>query len=159
MTATACGAHMLDPSTNVDACRHTCGTLRRHGAQYPNGSPGGRPTACVTTGTVTRRDHDGMPWSRTRPRSRKYGREHRDERERHMAALIRQGAGLCAERICVKRTRVITPDMDLHLCHAPDGVTVLGLGHAACNVREAARRARAKQTRRHHTTERSHLRW
>lgn len=57
-----------------------------------------------------------------------------------MTALVRAGAGLCAETVCVKRTRVITPDMDLHLCHAPDGVTVLGLGHAACNLREAARR-------------------
>ena len=102
-----------------------------------------------------------MPWDNHRPRSRKYGRDHRAERERHLTELRRQGAGLCAERVCVKRSRVITPDMDLHLCHAPDGVTVLGLGHRDCNVTEAAKRARRLQQQRprHHTTERSHLQW
>jgi hypothetical protein len=100
-----------------------------------------------------------MPWDNHRPRSRKYGRDHRTTRDAHLAALRRAGAGLCAERVCTYRSRVITPDMDLHLCHAPDGVTVLGLGHARCNIREAAKRARAMQTNRHRTTERSPLRW
>jgi hypothetical protein len=53
--------------------------------------------------------------------------------------------------------------MNLHLCHAPDGVTVLGLGHAACNIREAAIRGnqqqRRQRQRQRRTTERSHLKW
>jgi hypothetical protein len=99
-----------------------------------------------------------MPWDSNRPRpAERYGREHRAERDRHLAALKRAGAGLCAERVCVKRSRVITPDMDLHLCHAPDGVTVLGLGHAACNVREAAVRARRLQQQRRHPHRRAPL--
>jgi hypothetical protein len=80
-----------------------------------------------------------------------------------MAALRRAGAGLCAERVCIHRSRLITPDMNLHLCHAPDGVTVLGLGHAACNIREAAIRGnqqqRRQRQRQRRTTERSHLKW
>lgn len=102
-----------------------------------------------------------MPWDRTRPRSSKYGREHRAERERHMAALRLAGAGICAERHCLERSRVITPDMDLHLCHDPTGTVVIGLGHARCNVHEAAVRGRKRQQqqRRHRTNEQSHLRW
>jgi hypothetical protein len=64
-----------------------------------------------------------------------------------MRQLEATGAGLCAERVCLYRSRVITPDMALHLCHAPDGVTVLGLGHARCNTHEASVRARRQQTR------------
>ncbi len=100
--------------------------------------------------TTTQRDHPHMPWSRTRPRSRRYGRDHRADRARHMAALEAAGAGLCAERVCVYRSRVITPDMDLDLCHDPSGTVVIGLGHRACNRREAAVRARAMQTKAHH---------
>lgn len=88
-----------------------------------------------------------MPWTRSRPRSRRYGRDHRAERDRHLRALQRAGAGLCAERVCVKRSRVITPDMDLHLAHDPTGTIVIGLAHAACNVHEAATRARRMQQR------------
>lgn len=80
-----------------------------------------------------------------------------------MRALRLAGSGLCAERVCVKRTRLITPADDLHLCHAPDGVTVLGLGHADCNRHEAAVRARRLQQRRRHparrTTRQSQLKW
>jgi hypothetical protein len=104
-----------------------------------------------------------MPWSNSSRRSSRYGREHRAERERHMRALRLAGSGVCAERVCVKRTRLILPTDDLHLCHAPDGVTVLGLGHADCNRHEAAVRARRMQTRRaaprRRTTRQSQLRW
>jgi hypothetical protein len=107
-----------------------------------------------------------MPWSNTNRRSNRYGREHRAERERHMHALRTAGAGTCAERICIKRTRRITPDMDLHLCHDETGTRVLGLGHAACNRHEAAVRAnRLQQARRHptryrrRTTRQSTLEW
>jgi hypothetical protein len=160
--ATACPRHSDVPSTSVTARSYD--EPRRHTAHQPSGSPGGGTGDDTGDGTHTAsrpRHHRRMPWSNARPRSRRYGREHRAERERHMAALRRAGAGLCAERVCLKRSRVITPDMPLHLCHAPDGVTVLGLGHADCNTHEASVRARAKQTTRgrQHTTERSHLRW
>jgi hypothetical protein len=65
-----------------------------------------------------------------------------------MRALRLAGAGLCAERVCVKRSRIITPDMALHLCHDPTGTVVIGLGHAECNVHEAATRGRRRQQQR-----------
>jgi hypothetical protein len=100
-----------------------------------------------------------MAWDNRRARQPRYGRKHTTERDRHMAALRHAGAGLCAERVCVMRTRVITPDMNLHLCHAPDGVTVLGLGHARCNLHEAA--VRGNRLRYHPTPNprRSRLTW
>lgn len=76
-----------------------------------------------------------------------------------MAALRAAGSGLCAERVCVKRSRLITPDMDLHLCHDPTGQHVIGLGHADCNRHEAAVRARRLQTRRRRNPRQSTLRW
>jgi hypothetical protein len=88
-----------------------------------------------------------MPWSNTRARSRHYGRDHRTTRDAHMAALRLAGSGRCAERVCVMRSRLITADMDLHLCHDPTGTVVLGLGHRQCNLHEAAVRARRKQGR------------
>lgn len=113
--------------------------------------------------TTPLRHHEHVPWSNSTPRANRYGREHRATRAAHLAALRTAGAGLCAEPVCVKRTRLITPDMDLHLCHAPDGVTVLGLGHADCNRHEAAVRARRLQQRRRtpraRTTRQSALRW
>jgi hypothetical protein len=88
-----------------------------------------------------------MPWHNHRPRAKRYGTHHQTERARHMAALRAAGAGLCAEPHCVMRSRVITPDMDLHLSHDPTGTVVLGLSHARCNRHEAAVRARALQGR------------
>jgi hypothetical protein len=112
--------------------------------------PANNPTAPSAPPTPThyKGQTEHMPWSTTRPRSTRYGREHRAERDRHMRALQRAGAGLCAERRCVKRSRIITPDMDLHLAHDPTGTIVLGLAHAACNIHEAAVRAnRLRQQR------------
>lgn len=108
-----------------------------------------------------------MPWSNTSRRSNRYGRDHRAERARHIAALKRAGAGLCAEPRCLMKTRIITPAMDLHLSHDPTGTRVIGLSHAICNVTEAARRARARQGRHSGrnaktttpTARRSHLTW
>ncbi len=62
-----------------------------------------------------------------------------------MAALRVAGTGRCAEVVCVHRSRAITADMDLHLCHDRRTGDVRGLGHSACNVREAARWARRRQ--------------
>lgn len=111
-----------------------------------------------------------MPWSNARPRAKRYGATHQTTRAAHMQQLRAAGAGLCAEVICVKRTRVITPDMgkDLHLCHDRATGHVRGLGHADCNLREAARYARAKQGRnsgrtltatRQQQTRQSRLKW
>ena len=72
-------------------------------------------------------------------------KEHRDTRAQHMAQLERDGAGVCAEAVCVYRSRRITPGMKLHLCHDRTTGQVRGLGHAKCNVTEAARFARSVQ--------------
>jgi hypothetical protein len=140
--ASACRRHIPVPSTNVTACSST--PDGRHGAQNPNGSPG---ITAATTRSSRPAHNRRMPWATDRPRSRRYGPEHQAERARHMRALRLAGSGVCAERVCVMRSRVITPDMDLHLCHDPTGTRVLGLGHAACNRREAAVRARKLQGR------------
>jgi hypothetical protein len=84
-------------------------------------------------------------WTRAKPPRKQYGHRHRVQRERELAQLRNDGAGTCAETVCVHPSRVITPDMDLHLCHDTTGTKVIGLGHADCNRREAARRARALQ--------------
>jgi hypothetical protein len=102
-----------------------------------------------------------MPWANDHPRSPRYGRDHQATRARLMNELRRTGAGLCAERVCVMRTRVITPDMNLHLAHDPTGQRVLGLAHARCNTHEAAvrgNRLRYHPTHRH-TRDRSRLTW
>jgi hypothetical protein len=157
----ACASHMDVPSISVTAC--SCRPAGRHGAHQPNGSPG--RTLAGTTTSCPARHTRRVPWSNSSRRSDRYGREHRAERARHMAALRRAGAGLCAERVCVKRSRVIYPTDDLHLCHAADGVTVLGLGHADCNRHEAAVRAnrlqqqRRRRTPRRRTTRQSTLTW
>jgi hypothetical protein len=93
-----------------------------------------------------------MPWSNSRSRSRKYGHAHAKVRAEHLAALKVAGSGFCAEVVCVHRTRTITADMDLHLCHDRRTGDVRGLGHRACNIREAARWARTVQ-------DASRLRW
>lgn len=100
-----------------------------------------------------------MPWSNTNRRSDRYGRDHQATRQQHLAALQLAGAGRCAERVCIHRTRLITPDMNLHLCHDPTGTVVLGLGHADCNLHEAAVRANRRRRARHRTTRQSALRW
>lgn len=159
--AIACCVHMPVPSTSVTA--RSCVDDGRHGAHHPNGSPGAGGEVAVTAPSSPVRHHRDVPWSNSARRSDRYGREHRAERARRMAALRRAGTGVCAERVCVKRSRLITPDMELHLCHDEDGTTVRGLGHADCNRHEAAVRARRLQQRRRtptrRTTRQSALRW
>jgi len=74
-----------------------------------------------------------------------------------MQALRQAGTGTCAERVCVQRSRLITPDMPLHLAHDPSGTVVLGLAHAKCNTTEASVRARRLQQQ--PTRQQSSLRW
>lgn len=98
-----------------------------------------------------------MPWDKSRPRGSstapKYrAKQHRDDVKRHRAELEAAGSGVCAEIICSKRSRLILPSMELHLCHDRRTGRVLGLGHADCNRSEAARYARSTQNS-------SSLRW
>ncbi len=87
-----------------------------------------------------------MPWSNSRPRSRKYDGEHNRKVKQAHVELAQAGFGYCAEPRCLERSRVIVPGMELHLSHDTTGTIVLGLSHAQCNRVEAAKRARAGQT-------------
>jgi hypothetical protein len=88
-----------------------------------------------------------MPWQ-TKPTAAKYRTvEHRRTRATLMAQLKAAGQGLCAEPVCVYRSRVILPWMDLHLSHNDAGTHYLGLSHRACNIKAAARKARRIQAR------------
>ena len=90
-----------------------------------------------------------MTWDKTTPTKAKYrDREYQHTRTRLIAQLRREGSGLCAELVCVAPSRLITPDMKLHLCHAPDGVAILGLGHRRCNMSAACHTARRNDNRR-----------
>lgn len=84
-------------------------------------------------------------WARAKPPRKQYGRAFRNQRDAALAQLRAAGTGTCAEPVCVAPTRLITPDMDLHLSHDPSGHHVIGLSHSQCNRVEAARRARALQ--------------
>lgn len=91
-----------------------------------------------------------MPWDRSRPGGTRTQAKYRDPeylatRKRLLAQLKAAGQGVCAERICVMRSRLITPAMDLHLCHDDTGRHIRGLGHRQCNLSDAGRRARARQ--------------
>jgi hypothetical protein len=88
-----------------------------------------------------------MPWSRTKPTNPRYRTaEYRITRKRLKAKLERDGSAQCAEVICVMRSRLIVPGMDWHVCHDSTGTQVRGICHRSCNIKEAARRARAKQS-------------
>jgi hypothetical protein len=62
-----------------------------------------------------------------------------------MARLRAIGMAYCAEPECTQPSRIITPNMRLHLSHDPTGTVVLGLSHYQCNLAEAAKRARRYQ--------------
>lgn len=93
-----------------------------------------------------------MPWDNTRsgtdPKYRT--REHRELRAKY-ARLIKAGdVVLCSEGECLFDDRLITETNGnlpngLHLAHADDGVTYKGASHRACNLRDGAVRARARQ--------------
>lgn len=92
-----------------------------------------------------------MTWDRTAGTDPKYRtREHRIARDAYVRD-IRAGQYVeCTARVCVMPTRQITNTNGrardgLHLGHNDDGVTYAGPQHNACNVKDGARRARAKQ--------------
>jgi hypothetical protein len=88
-----------------------------------------------------------MPWSNSRPRSRKYGHAHAADRKTWAAR--HQSTDLCGW--CGHVLGPMRPG--LHLAHDPTGTVVLGFWHGSrcstcgvrCNLQEAAKRARARQ--------------
>ena len=92
-----------------------------------------------------------MPWDRSAPVNPKYRtKKHRD----YLASLKRQlrvdGALWCTAKTCVMQTRTITnpngnADDGLTAGHADNGTDYDGPQHRLCNVKDGARRARAKQ--------------
>ena len=92
-----------------------------------------------------------MPWDRRAGTHPKYrSREHIAYRKRLVAQLNRDGYLTCTAKMCIMPTRTITNPNGrardgLHLGHNDDGVTFAGPQHAACNVKDGAVRARAKQ--------------
>lgn len=61
------------------------------------------------------------------------------------AELERNGHATCAQPICVMPSRLITPTMRWCAGHDDAGTTYIGPVHMRCNVRDGARRARARQ--------------
>lgn len=94
-----------------------------------------------------------MGWDRSAGTNPKYRtREHVAYAKQLKAQLKRDGHLVCTAKACVMPTRIITNpngrDRDgLHAGHNDDGVTYAGPQHNACNVRDGAKRARAKQGR------------
>lgn len=87
----------------------------------------------------------------TRPRAssaaRGYGAAHRKARAAALTELARNGVGVC----CIGG-EPIYPGQALHLDHAPTRQDYRGLACAAHNVKDGARRGRARQ-------DSSRLRW
>jgi len=92
-----------------------------------------------------------MTWDRTTGTHPKYRTpEHKRYRESLVAQLKRDGYLICSATECVLPTRHISNangrDRDgLHAGHNDAGTEYVGPQHAACNVKDGARRARAKQ--------------
>lgn len=92
-----------------------------------------------------------MPWDRSAPVNPKYRtREHRE----YLASLKRElaatGTLTCTARKCLFDSREITNPNGrardgLTAGHADNGVDYDGPQHRACNIRDGAVRARAKQ--------------
>jgi hypothetical protein len=97
-----------------------------------------------------------MPWSSTRKAGTNPKYRSAEHRERRAALVRRLKAGevlVCTALVCVMPSREITNPNGrardgLHLGHADDGVTYAGPQHNACNVKDGARRGRARQGRR-----------
>jgi hypothetical protein len=59
---------------------------------------------------------------------------------RRWEPVVAAGRAYCHEPVCVKASRWIEPGSDWDLAHMPDGRTLRGPAHKACNVAEANRR-------------------
>ena len=97
-----------------------------------------------------------MPWSNTRGPSTapKYrSKEHRDYRAALVRQLERDGYLVCTADVCVFDSRLITNPNGrardgLHAGHEDNGIDYRGPQHNACNVKDGAKRGRARQGRR-----------
>ena len=92
-----------------------------------------------------------MAFNRNTPVDPKYRtRQHREYRANLVRQLKRDGHLTCTAKTCVFPTRDITNPNGrardgLHAGHNDDGTRYDGPQHAACNVKDGARRGRAKQ--------------
>lgn len=93
-----------------------------------------------------------MPWSRSRPGTKAAYRSkaHREYRAALVAQLKRDGYLTCTAKVCVFPTRLITNPNGLardglHAGHNDAGTAYDGPQHNACNVKDGARRGRARQ--------------
>src|SRR4051794_14072190 len=87
-----------------------------------------------------------MPWDRSTPTDPKYRtKAHRDERAKYVRQMKRDGYLICAQPVCVMGERTIQRHDDWHLGHDETGMQYIGPTHAACNVKDGARRARARR--------------
>lgn len=92
-----------------------------------------------------------MPWDRSTGTDPKYRtREHKAARLNLVRQLKHDGYLLCTAVDCVFPTREITQPngrerAGLHLGHEDNGIDLRGPEHNACNVKDGARRGRAKQ--------------
>jgi hypothetical protein len=91
-----------------------------------------------------------VPWSKSRPRGKsvdpKYqSKEHRDARAAMKAQIERDGYGYCAQPVCVMPSRLITLTMRWCAGHNDAGTAYIGPVHQRCNVRDGAKRGRARQ--------------
>jgi hypothetical protein len=92
-----------------------------------------------------------VTWDRTKGTDPKYRSiEHKRYREGLVAHLKRDGYLICTASQCVQPTRHITNPNGryrdgLHAGHNDAGTEYVGPQHNACNVKDGARRARAKQ--------------
>ena len=92
-----------------------------------------------------------MAWDRKAGTAPKYRTaEHRQYRAALVAQLRREGHLICTAKVCVFPTRHITQPNGrardgLHAGHDDTGTRYVGPQHNACNVKDGARRARAKQ--------------
>lgn len=92
-----------------------------------------------------------MPWSRSRPNGKKTAakyrtKAHRDARAAMKAQLEQDGSAQCAQPVCRMRSRLIFPGMAWCAGHDDTGTHYIGPVHALCNVKDGARRGRARQT-------------
>lgn len=94
-----------------------------------------------------------MTWATGKTNPKYRTREHR-ERRAHWVRKIKAGEYVeCTADRCVFTSRQITNPNGrardgLHLGHEDDGVAYRGPQHNACNVKDGARRGRARQGRR-----------
>jgi hypothetical protein len=98
-----------------------------------------------------------VSWSKNRPNggavNPKYRtKEHRETVAAYKAQLARDGHLICAQPECVLRSRLILPGMRWCAGHDDTGTAYIGPVHLRCNIRDGAKRARARQTA-------SRLRW